>query len=195
MQNHEIAKHLMRERNTIYSISATVRDRAKRTIFGDHIKCWFSQQNIFQHFKKKIKNLRKFKKKLNLFFSLKKIKKLLSSEMVGERAKTFLNILKISKFLKKHKFALISETVRHRAKHTTFWDHMDCQWSQQNIFEHFKNFEKNNLRIQSKTTMRTVVFVHRQNAKYTWRSLVIYDFFEVRFNYLRKHLSVFTTCM
>ena len=31
-----------------------------------------------------------------------------------------------------------SETVRDRAKQTTFWDHKHCQWSQQNIFEHLK---------------------------------------------------------
>ena len=28
-------------------------------------------------------------------------------------------------------------------KRMEFWDHMDCQWSQQNIFEHFENLKKN----------------------------------------------------
>ena len=36
-----------------------------------------------------------------------------------------------------------SETVRERAKQTTFWDHKHCQLYRQNIFEHFKNSKKN----------------------------------------------------
>ena len=36
------------------------------------------------------------------------------------------NFTKFGK-LKKHKFALISETVEDREKRTKFWDHMHCQ--------------------------------------------------------------------
>ena len=49
---------------------------------------------------------------------------------VNDHSITFLNIWKISisiffKFKKPHKLALISETVRDRAKRTEFGDHMD----------------------------------------------------------------------
>ena len=57
-------------------ISVTVRDRAKRTIFGghwSHIMSMLTTKNIFSTFQK-------FKK-------FKQIQKLLSSQTVGDRAK------------------------------------------------------------------------------------------------------------
>ena len=100
---------------------------------------------------KTVFNISKVKKKL-------KIKKLLSSDTVGDRAKTieiwdFLEHFEYFKNLKNkkpHKFAHISLTVRDRAKLTNFGDHMFCQCSQQNIFQHL---ETNNLRIHSLITM------------------------------------------
>ena len=43
----------------------------------------------------------------------------------------FLTFQKLKKKLKKHKFALMSETIRDRAKRTKFGDHIHCQLSQQ----------------------------------------------------------------
>ena len=37
------------------------------------------------------------------------------------------------------KFALISDTIRDRAKRVKILDHMHCQWLQHNNFEYFEN--------------------------------------------------------
>ena len=49
--------------------------------------------------------------------------------------------LKFSKILKLH-FNNISEIVRDRAKPSKFGDHMYCQCSHVNIFQHLENFKK-----------------------------------------------------
>ena len=73
-------------------------------IFGDHIYCQCSQQNIFQHFNNYKKN-QKFPKNLKVYLFFLKNQKLLSSETIGESANTneiwdfFLNVLNISKCL------------------------------------------------------------------------------------------------
>ena len=119
---------------TILNLVGTrVRDKAKRTKLGDHMYCPCSQQNIFQHFE----NLKKFWKQIKNIIFFFKFTIALISETVGDRA--FFNILKNLKFLKnikKHKFALISETVR--AKRTEFGDGISCQCSQQNILKIWK---------------------------------------------------------
>ena len=49
-----------------------------------------------------------------------------------------------------------SEIVRDRAKWMKFGDHMDFQWSQQNIFEHFKNLKNiENLKKKFKNLKKT----------------------------------------
>ena len=56
--------------------------------------------------------------------------------IVNDHSTTYLKISKMSKFsenLKKHNFALISETVRDGAKQTKNLDHMYSQCSQHNI--------------------------------------------------------------
>ena len=118
------------------------------TKFGDHMYCPCSQQNMFQ----------------NYFFKFSKIA--LISGMVRDREKrlkfgTFLNIFKISKFLKKlkkHKFALISGTVielngRNLGIRYIVNVHSKTFFNISKFFSNFKKFKKveNNffLRIQS----------------------------------------------
>ena len=60
MENLNFLKNL--KKHKFAHISATVRDRVKRTKFVDHSLCRRGQQNIFQHFEnfKNFKNISKF---------------------------------------------------------------------------------------------------------------------------------------
>ena len=125
-----------------------VRDRVKRTKFGDHIYCQCLQQNVFQHFK-------------NFKFALisETVRECERDEIWGSH--------RLSMITAKY-FSLIPETVRDKSK--------TIEILGSHVFT-VKHFLKNNLRIQSFITMEMRCFVHRHknrliNAKYTWRSLV-----------------------
>ena len=120
----------------------------------------------------------------------KKIQKMHLSQKRFERAKrlkfgTFLNISKVSKILKNlkpHKLALISETVRDRAKRMKFGKHMFCldvhRKTSFNISKILKisKFKKNIFKNTKLYYYGNALFCTQaqkqvDNAKHTWQSL------------------------